>query len=112
DERAGVIRIPHPAGARIAGAEVTLRVVGGLTFRRGLFDLPLPRALGAVRGDQHPFARQLIEAAVRVFFKVEFRAAHFSPLSAYPPGCLRCHSQALATMVSMSGNFGRQLSSR
>ena len=71
DECRCVVRISFSAGARVAGAEVALRIVirlaGGLVF----LQLPLPGSLRAVRRNQHPFASQWIEAAVRVLVPIE-----------------------------------------
>jgi hypothetical protein len=66
DVDAFVLRREVAAGARVAGAEVAGGVVVDVGESGGGVDLALPRARGAVRGDEHPLATEGIEAAMRV----------------------------------------------
>ena len=59
------MRIGNPAGACIAGAEITGRVVLREGFERGLFDLAQPGTPGTVWGYEHPVKGEWVETAVR-----------------------------------------------
>src|SRR5450759_778742 len=61
----------YDAGARVARTQIAAGVVIGLRGDGLCFHLPLPGTLRAVRRNQHPFARQRIEPAVRIFRPVE-----------------------------------------
>ncbi len=63
-EDAGVRRVVHASGARVAGAKVAGGVVGEPLGGGGRGGLALPRALGALGGDQDPFAEEGVVAAV------------------------------------------------
>ena len=71
NERAGVGRIAHAAGARVARTQVAGGVVIGLCGAASFFHLPLPGALRAVRRNQHPFAGERIEPAMGILRPVE-----------------------------------------
>ena len=65
DVGGGVPGRADTAGARVARAQVAVGVVGGSIGDRGRLLLPLPRPGGAVRGNQHPLAGELVETPVR-----------------------------------------------
>jgi hypothetical protein len=71
DEGVGVWRIAFAVGAQVAGAEVTLRVVGGALFLRRTLYLPPPGALSAMRRDQYPFAGEGVQTAMGSIVKVK-----------------------------------------
>ena len=65
DENALVLRVARAPGAHVAGAKIAIRVVScGLRLLRPLH-LPLPGSVRAMRRNQHPLARERIQAAVR-----------------------------------------------
>src|SRR5438445_13339361 len=64
DKRVRVGRILRSLRPRIPRAEIAVRIVGRHLFGRFLLDLAEPRALCAMRGDEHPFAAQRIEPPV------------------------------------------------
>ena len=57
----------NAAGAGVAGAEITGRVVGWLFRGWQWRDFSLPGARCAMWRNQHPFVGQGIEAAMRIF---------------------------------------------
>jgi len=61
-----VIRVYNATGALVAGAQVTGRVILQQIDGRGLFDLSLPGAFGAMGRDQYPFAGEWIKSAVYI----------------------------------------------
>jgi hypothetical protein len=65
DEGARVVGVALAVGAHVPGAQVARGVVRGPLGGGGLLDLTLPRALRAVRRDEHPLAGERVEAAVR-----------------------------------------------
>src|SRR5262249_36119654 len=71
DECVRIVRVALAARARVAGAEIAAGVVGRALLRRALLDLPLARALGAVRRDQHPLTAQWVIAAVGMIAQVK-----------------------------------------
>ena len=65
-ERRRVVRISDAVRARVAGTEVAGRVVGRRLHARRRIDLSLPRPIGPLRRDDHPFLPQRIEPAMRM----------------------------------------------
>ena len=85
-ERGGVGRVERAVCAHIAGAQVTAWLVGRSAIGRRRRYRPLPRALPALRRDEHPVAGQQIAAAVRLVCRVH--AARTSNSAApSPPKC-------------------------
>ena len=59
---------PHPL---VAGAEITLGIVGGQIVLGWTLHLSLPGSLGAMGRDEYPIAVEQIAAAVGMFGRVE-----------------------------------------
>jgi hypothetical protein len=55
----------HAAGAGVGGAEIAGGVVGEAGGGDGLGGFTLPRALGTLRRDEDPLAKERVVAAVR-----------------------------------------------
>jgi hypothetical protein len=53
------------AGAGVAGTEIASGVVSQAGSGNGLGGFALPGALGALRGDEYPLAKERVVAAVR-----------------------------------------------
>ena len=66
DVGAGIGRVVHAAGPRVARTEVAGGIVVRPLLDGVLFHLALPGALGAVGRDQDPLARQRVPTPVRV----------------------------------------------
>ena len=77
DVGAFIRRVRLAGHAGVAGAEVARRIMRGALRGVGRVLLPLPRALGAVRGYQQPFVRQRVVAAVRVVGRIKGHNVHF-----------------------------------
>ena len=58
-------------GSLVARARVAGGIICWALLKRRLLQLPAPRSLGAVRGDQHPVASEGIVPTVRVMVKAE-----------------------------------------
>ena len=64
NEGRGVVRILFPACTRISGTEIAGWVIVWRIFERSFLYFALPGPLRAVRRDEHPFARERVEAPV------------------------------------------------
>ena len=81
-----VVGVLSAVRSHIAGAEVAGRVVGGQPGRGNRLAPALPRALHAMRRNQHPFAGQRVEPAMRGVRELEDHAGGLSYDAVTRPG--------------------------
>src|SRR5258708_5179583 len=73
DKCGKVLRIARPTRALIARTKIAGGIVLRPLSRWHRFNRALPGTLGAMRGDQYPFASESIEPPVRLFVQLQFQ---------------------------------------